>query len=603
MLLTPLPLAPAVRSPHQTGWALLTLVLVVTALHFGQGVLMPLALAALFAFLLAPLVKRLQAWGCNRPVAVALVTAVTLVLVGTLVYIIVNQFLGLVEDLPSYKDNLLAKIRGLSGLASDGLGRGAETVKALSDELQKSDPGQSASPTIAKVQIVQPSLNALQVFRGVFGPLITPAATAATIVVFVIFILLQREDIRDRLVRLFGTKDMHTTLLALDEAAERVSRYLMMQTLINGLQGSAVAVALYLIGVPDAILWGALTIVLRFIPYLGPVMAAIGPIAVSLAFFDNWTAPLLTIALILTLELISNNVIEPRWYGSSVGISALALIAATVFWTWLWGVAGLFLATPMTVCLVVMGKYIPQLEFLSVVLSDRPVLEPHERFYQRLLAEDVIEADDLLAEAKTIHTLAEVCDLLVLPALRLVEQDHDRGAIDQPKRQSMLDLLDSLIEELFEPGQPNDEVPSAPLFNASGVPLKVLCLPAADAADELAARVFAALLERKGMTVRLASVTTLKGEMLELVDEVQPDVLCISAVPPTAVIHARYLCKKLRSRFAQTPIVVGLWNAQGDLQQARERLTSAGANKMVDTVTSGVQETARLLHPLVRTAT
>ncbi|MGK2940484.1 MAG: AI-2E family transporter [Immundisolibacter sp.] len=589
------------RSSHQTGWALLTLVLVITALNYGQGVLMPLALATLFAFLLAPLVKHLQGWGCNRPVAVALVTAVTLALVGTLGYIIVNQFLGLAEDLPSYQNNLLAKIRGLSGLASDGLGRGAETVKALSDELQKSDPGQSAAPRIAKVQIVQPSLNALQVFRGVFGPLITPAATAATVVVFVIFILLQREDIRDRLVRLFGTKDMHTTLLALDEAAERVSRYLMMQTLINGLQGLAVAVALYLIGVPDAMLWGALTVVLRFIPYLGPVVAAIGPIAVSLAFFDNWTAPSLTIGVILTLELISNNVIEPRLYGSSVGISALALIAAAVFWTWLWGLAGLFLATPMTVCLVVMGKYIPQLEFLSVVLSDRPVLEPHERFYQRLLATDVIEAEDLLDQAKATHTLAEACDLLILPALRLVEQDHDRGAIDQLKRQSMLDLLDSLIEEFFEPGQPNDEPPHTPLLNASGLPLKVLCLPAANTADELAARVFAALLEHKGIAVHLASITTLKSEMLDLVDDVQPDLICISGVPPAAVIHARYLCKKLRGRFAQIPLVAGLWSAQGDPQGSRERLTSAGATKMVGTVTAGLEETARLLHPLVRT--
>jgi predicted PurR-regulated permease PerM len=589
------------QTSQRTGWVLLTLVVVVAVLKFAQDVLMPVALAVLLAFLLAPVVDRLHRWGCNRGLAVTLTTVVTFVLVGAVLYVVVNQFLGLVEQLPLYRENLLDKIRMLSASASVGLERGAETVKDLTGELQKSAPGQQSAPDIAKVQIVEPPPNAAQVFRGVFGPLIAPAATAAIVVVFVIFMLLQREDLRDRLVRLLGTREMHTTVLALDDAAERVSRYLMMQILINGLQGAVVAVGLYLIGVPNAVLWGALTIVLRFIPYLGPVLAAIGPILLSIAFFHSWTPPLLTIGLILTLELITNNVLEPRLYGSSIGVSSLALIVATVFWTWLWGTVGLFLATPLTVCLVVMGKYIPQLEFLSVVLSDEPVLEPHERLYQRLLADDPVEAEDLIEEASETQTLLEICDVIVFPALRLVEQDHDRGAINDAKRRSILDQIGVLIDDLRDIGKHDDEDSfGEPVVSAGGVPLTVLCLPAADQADELAAGLFASALERRGIDARSVSVTTLKGEMLDLVDEAKPDAICISATPPAAVIHGRYLCKKLRSRFVDTPIVIGLWDAQGDMQKASDRLTSVGAEKVVTTAAAGVEEITRLLQPSIQ---
>ena len=590
---------PRPQASQHTGWVLLTLVTVVAVLHFAEGVLMPLALSVLLAFLLAPVVDRLERLSGNRFVAVALATVVTFALVGALLYVVFNQFLGLVQDLPLYRQNLLEKIRGLPGPAGGGLERSAEMVRELTEELQKSAPGQPHSPEIARVQIVEPPPNALQVVRGVFGPLVAPAATAGIVIVFVIFMLLQREDLRDRLVRLLGTQEMHTTVLAIDDAAERVSRYLMMQTLINGLQGAAVAAGLYLIGVPDAMLWGALTVVLRFIPYLGPLLAAIGPVALSIAFFDTWTAPLLTIGLIVTLELISNNVLEPRLYGSSVGVSSLALIVATVFWTWLWGIVGLFMATPLTVCLVVMGKYIPQLEFLSVVLSDKPVLEPRERFYQRLLADDLVEAEEVIEEASQADTLLEVCDTIVLPALRLVEQDHDRGAISDAKRRSIVDQMGEVVEGLRERDD-LDGPPSEPALRAGGAALKVLCLPAADAADEVAAQLFAKLLEHRGIEARAVSVTTLKGEMLDLVDEEKPDLICISAAPPAAVIHARYVCKKLRGRFAAIPIVVGLWDAQGDIQKARARLTSVGADRVVGTAAAGIEEIAHFMQPLIQ---
>lgn len=467
--------------------------------------------------------------------------------------------------------------------------------------MQKTAPGNPGAPSIARVQIVEPPPNATQVFRGFFGPLIGPAATASIVVLFVIFMLLQREDLRDRFVRLLGAHRMHTTVLALDDAAGRVSRYLLMQTLINSIQGALVAVGLYVIGVPDAALWGALTVALRFIPYLGPLLAGIGPVLLAVAFFDTWTPTLLTMALIGSLELISNNVLEPWLYGSRVGVSSLALIVATVFWTWLWGTAGLFLATPLTVCLVVMGKYIPQLEFLSVLLSDQPVLEASERFYQRLLANDPEEAEEIVEEACKSQSLVEVCDGILLPALRFAEQDHDRGAIDDGTRRNIVDHVGVFVEELIDTHRQQHQGGGEQAVTVhAAVAFCVLCIPAADRADEVAAQMLAKLVASEGCQARAVSTTVLKAEMLDLVEEIQPDVIIVSAAPPATVIHARYLCKRLRARATTIPIVVALWDAQGDLQKATERLTLAGANRVVTNTAGALEEIRRLFQQVIQ---
>src|SRR5690606_12816327 len=282
------------------------------------------------------------------------------------------------------------------------------TVQELSEELQKAASGKPEGETVRKVEVIEAPPSAMEVLRGMLGPVVKPIGTGAVVVVFVIFMLLQREDLRDRLIALVGVQDLHTTTRAMDDAAARVSRFLLMQLLINGMQGVAVAVGLWLIGVPNAMLWGALTTVLRFIPYLGPWLAAMMPIALSCAVFEGWSEPLMTVGLFVVLELVSNNFLEPWLYGTRTGVSQLALLVAAVFWTWMWGAAGLFLSTPMTVCLVVMGKYIPQLQFLSIMLSDEPVLKAPQRFYQRLLARDPEEAETLLDEASETQTPLEL---------------------------------------------------------------------------------------------------------------------------------------------------------------------------------------------------
>ncbi len=586
-----------VKTPrHNTGLVLLTLVGVVAVLHFAEPVLVPVGIAMLLTFLLAPTVARLERLGANRPVAVAFTTLISFSLLGAVMYLVVQQFIGLVEQLPSYRENLLVKIQALPG-SNGGLDRGVETVKELTDELAKASPGKAASPEITKVQIVEPPPNIAQVVRGLFGPLIGPASTAAIVFVFVVFMLLQREDLRDRLVRLLGASEMHITVTALDDAAQRVSRYLSMQLFINSVQGAIVALGFYLIGLPQALLWGALTALLRFIPYLGPALAAAGPIVLSLAYFPGWTEPMMVIGLILVLEMISNNVLEPRLYGSSVGVSSFALIVAAVFWTWLWGTAGLFLATPLTVCLVVMGKYIPQLAFLSVALGDQPVLQASERFYQRLLANDPDGAQYLLDEQLRASSVPEVSDAVLLPTLRFIEHDHDRGAFDDVRRDALVARVDELVEDLVDA----EVLPSdAAALASPEVRLQVMGLPAADAADEVAAHLLARCARAASVDVNVIGIASLKSEMVELATQSPPDVFFISAAPPNAVLSARYLCKKLRSRFAQTPIVVGLWGAEGDLTRATERLVSAGASKLVVDAAGAMEELSRLRQPLLQ---
>jgi predicted PurR-regulated permease PerM len=598
-------------SARQSATTFVVIAGVIAALHFAADVLIPIALALLLAFLLAPLVDRIQRIGANRAVSVVLTTLVAFTVLGIVAYAVAHQFLGLVESLPSYRANLEHKIKRAPTPTGSGLERGVETVKELTEELSKTAPGTPGAPEIAKVQIVEPPPNIMQVVRGLFGPLIGPASTAAVVVVFTIFMLLQREDLRDRLVRLLGARQMHATVAALDDAAQRVSRYLLMQALINGVQGCLVGIGLYLLGVPNALLWGALTTVLRFVPYLGPALAAAGPIVLAIAVFPGWMQPLAVVGLIVTLELITNNVLEPRLYGSSVGVSAFALLVAAVFWTWLWGVAGLFLATPLTVCLVVMGKYIPQLEFLGVLLGDQPVLELRERYYQRLLANDIEEAQDLVDDALKEGSLLDLCDRVVLPALRFIEQDHERGVIDDARRLALIDQVAAMVDEL--PAQPAVAADAAAARTQadtaagasrdpapSDVRMDVLLLPAADRADEVGALMLAKVLAPLGFDTEVLPAATLKSEMVERVERHRPDAICISAAPPAAVVHARYLGKKLGTVASGIPVLVGLWDAQGDLTKASQRLESVGLRTIATDAAAIVHELTQLRLPLLQ---
>jgi predicted PurR-regulated permease PerM len=556
----------------------ISIVLSVAVLYFAKEVFVPLALSILLTFLLTPVVQRLQRFRVHRTVAVIVTVIIALAVTVTLTYVTLSQVYSLAKDLSKYEGNLRKKIQSIRGPAGHDLEKTSKTVEELTKELSGDEP----SPKISQVQIVEPPPNAVQLLRTAVGPLVKPLGTAAVVIVFVTFMLLHREDLRDRIIRLIGIKRLNVTVLAFDDAAFRVSRYLLMQFLINSIQGTLVAVGLMFIGVPNAILWGVLAIALRFIPYLGPLLAAMMPVVVSLAVFDNWTGPLLTIGLVSALELISNNVLEPWLYGSRTGLSPVALIVAAVFWTWLWGGVGLLLSTPLTVCLVVMGKYIPQLSFLSILLSDEPVLTPKTRFYQRLLAADLQEAEEVLKTAAADMNPVELMDRLLVPAIAFAEKDYFRGFIDEERRDSILESIDKLSQKTSDIFKVDpDEVQEHPLL---------ICAPVRDKGDELASSLFVRLLRSHGITADFLAVDKLAGEALEIFKEKQPKAVCLSAVPPYSILHAKYLCKRIRGNFTKLPILALIWNAKRSYAKSQDQLMRSGADRVARSAAEGLEQ-------------
>jgi predicted PurR-regulated permease PerM/methylmalonyl-CoA mutase cobalamin-binding subunit len=560
---------------------LLAMVIVVASLRYAQDVLIPLALATLMTFLLAPLVARLQRLGIPRTIGTVAAVTVAFLLIGGVIYMVVHQATDLAGELPTYRRQLRANIEDL-GVAVRGVGSGTtKAVEQLTEEISRAAPApKQAAGRVPKVQVVEPPPNAFEAIRTLFGPFLGPLGTAVVVVVFVIFMLLRLPDLRDRLIRLLGQRNLRATTEALDDAARRVSRYLLMQMVINGVQGVLVTVGLTLIGLPNAALFGALTLVLRFIPYVGPWVAAAMPILLAVAVFDSWTIVAMTIALFIVLETISNLVLEPWLYGSQTGVSPVALLVAAAFWTWLWGAVGLFLAIPLTVCLVVMGKYIPQLGFLHVLLSDEPVLTDQQRLYQRLLAGNSDEADELLDASLREQSFLEVCDETVVPAVLMVEGDYDRGALSEERRHLVLEHLDAWVND--ETDSPRHRDRMAQFEKSTAQKVTVLCAPAAGRADALCSKLLALALAEEGVAAQSGSPTALGSEFSDSTLRNRPDAIVVSSLPPEAVIRARAVCRRVGERFPGVRCLVGLWQTRLD-EHVGERLSSAGASGAVVT--------------------
>jgi predicted PurR-regulated permease PerM len=562
------------------GWFLLGVVLTTASLYFARDVLIPFALAALLSFLLAPLVVRLQRLHLGRVPAVWCVVILAFTLLGALGWLVTGQLSSLGSEFPKYKSNIEAKIKSMHTPVAGALDQASDTVKELSQvfSIQKRP--------VPKVEVAQPPPNALQFLYDAAGPLLRPLGAAVLVIVLVVFMLLKREDLRDRLIRLMGTNQLNVTTQVLDDAASRISRYLVMQSIISAVLGIAVTIGLSLIGLPNAVLWGLLAAILKFIPYLGPWIAAALPAAQAMAVFDDWKHMLLTILLFILLELISSNLVEPWLYGTRTGVTPLALIVAAIFWTWLWGAVGLILSTPLTVCLVVMGKYIPQLEFLSVLLGDEPVLKTETRLYQRLLAMDLEEASDIVAEECNAKPFVEVCDSLFIPVLSEIERDQHRGMLDEHKQQAIFQALQELLDDLCARDDNNAAAITSP---GDSTIAAVLCLSAQDEAGHITAMMFARLLELNGIQAESVSIKA-ANEIGALVEQLKITLVCFCALPPFAITHTCHLSRHLRNQFPSLDIIVGLWNGQSDLPKARERLLSAGARGVVRTFAEGLQE-------------
>lgn len=578
---------------------LLTLALITASLYFGREVLIPLALALLISFILTPLVHALQQIKLGRVPAVLIVVALVFGGVGTVAWTMGRQVVDLAETLPKYEQNIRAKAESLRSGSSSALTAAKKNVEHLQEELGVAGPGlpsapaprlagkaQSATASPVPVTVVEPPLRPIAMLRAALSPLLGPLGTAGLVLIFVIFMLIRREDMRDRLLRLSGEGRLNVTTQALDEAAHRVSRYLLMQSLVNGGTGIAVGVGLLLIGVPNALLWGLLTGILRFIPYAGPWAAASLPILISLAVFPGWTQPLLALGLFLLIELISNNFIEPLLYGAETGISTIGILVAAVFWTWLWGPVGLLLATPLTVCLVVIGRYVPQFRFLSVLLGDEPPLPLEAQVYHRLLAMDPGEANAVLESSLKDKTVTEHYDGVLIPALILAERDRHRGELTTEREDFVDTTIRDWIEELAirtaEDGSPRSEIERD---TTAG---RLVCVPANDRADELAGQMFAQLAARGG-TATVLAYDLPRSEVLRRLAELGAEQVFISALAPFAYTQAREVCRDLRAHFPGLRIVVALWDLRAEAERFRRRLVAAGADEVVATLVDALK--------------
>jgi predicted PurR-regulated permease PerM len=570
---------------------LLTIVVAVAVLRLGQDLFIPLALAILLTFLLAPIVARLQHWRINRVLAVIVSLALALAMIGAVGDIVFGQFSDLAHQLPSYELHLRQHITHLRGFLRGGITDTLDAVERVSGQIEHLKPLAGTPPGVQRVEMVKPPATVLEILKEVVGPLVKPLGWALAVIVLVAFMLLRLPDLRERVIRLLGPRNLQATTAALDDAAARVSRYLLVQLLINSSTGLWVGVGLALLHVPNPGLWGALTLVLRFIPYVGVWTAAVFPFALSFAAFNDLTHGLIVLGLYGSVELFNYAALEPWLYGSHTGVSPVALLLAAAFWTWLWGLAGLLLSVPMTVCLVVMGKYVPQLEFLEVLLGDEPALEPYQRLYQRLLRSNRDEADALLEEALREHSLREVCDVAIVPALRRLETDHARGAVKMPKRRLVLEQIELWVDEMLDAIQA--EVARAQAGQSSRAP-EVLCVAAEDRADAIVGKLLAAVLLRRGKAVRVAALERLEEEVASSLGA-GLEVAVVSALPPEAIPPARAAVKRIGARAPELPVIVGLWGLETDLERAVHRLGSAGAIRLETRVTRCVDEIERLV--------
>lgn len=532
--------------------------LVAAVLYLGQAFFVPLALAILLAFVLAPVVAWMERIGLGRTPAVIAVSVVIALLLAGMVGVASRELVSLVREVPEYRENLVRKVKSLRGPLGS-VERAADAVTDLEAEIATPASGERATThkkPAPKVEVVTSS-GLISTLGAFVGPLLDPLGLIALVVVLAIFMLLQHEDLRDRVIRLAGGKDLSLTTHALDDAGTRIGRYLGMQSLLAAIHGTVIAVGLVLIGIPSAILWGVVSAFMRFVPYVGPWIAALLPIAVAVGAFDSWTPALLTIGLIVVLELISNNVLEPWLFGSSVGLSPFAVIVSAVFWSWLWGLPGLLLATPLSACLVVLGRYVPGLEFLVVLLSDEPALEPDVRLYQRLLARDLEEAETILRDARENAADPDhASDHLILPALRRLAESRVRGTLaadlDKEVHEGFAELLEEFSEE-----SPEWTVDAT----SSAARPQVLCVPALGASDELASDWVARVLRAAGTRAITISGDSLLGPGVAPTLTASSILVCISALTSAGERRARILAKRLSVLAPGREIVIGAWAA------------------------------------------
>ncbi|MEO6245493.1 MAG: AI-2E family transporter, partial [Opitutaceae bacterium] len=569
---------------------LATFALVVAMLRLGEAVLLPLAFALLLAFLLSPLVVRLMRWGMPRAMAIIMTVSVAFGVIGMIGWIVTNQVIGLTRELPKYQENIRAKVVTLNAsFAPSAASPMSEMVASLRREIKTPTSESTASPQVeaepkpVPVEVKASESTPWEFARDLVIPILPPLGTAGIVIVFVVAILFQREDLRDRFIRLVSQGKIHVAMEAADDAADRVSRYLGMQLVVNATFGVPIAIGLFFIGVPNAMLWGLIAMLLRFIPFLGPWIAAAFPITLALAVDPGWNMFYYTLGLFVVMELISNNIIEVVLYGASTGISNLALLIAVVFWTWLWGTAGLVLSTPLTVCVLVIGNHVPAMNFLTTLLGSASTVEPPAQFYERLLATDAEELSDLAAQHITKQSLEVFYEDVFVPALLLAEEDRHRGTLPEMRQRFTFQAARDLIDELEREDEMKANREQTSTESLPAIPA-VVGLPARDEADEVIAHMLCHLLRRRGIHAAVTPLTVSLEEAFAGLQRTEVRAVFISALPPSAVSPARQMCGRLKMRSPEKPVLVGVWRHRASLEQLGRRLQSGRPNQIVTTL-------------------
>jgi predicted PurR-regulated permease PerM len=583
------------RSNPTDQWSTLTLIGTLIAalavLYLAREVFIPFAFALALTLILTPLATWLQRAHIGRVPSVMIVMVAVITLAGLVSWMVANELIEVVDNLPLYSENIHNKVQRLQAPATGTLGRVEKNVEAISKELAGKQPpapdrGRRAPATATPdnplpVQVVTPEPGPIIYLRELIRPFLAPIGMFGFVLILTVFILIKREDLRNRLLRLVGVSQLHATTQALDDATQRISRYLVLQFVVNGLMGVALALGLEAIGVPYAALWGVIAAILRLVPYVGIMCAAILPLTLSLAVFDGWLHPALVFALFFVLEIIVGNFLEPWLYGAHTGISSLGLLVSTIFWTILWGYPGLILSTPLTVCVVVLGRYVPQLSFLHIALGDQDALSTELQLYQRLLAMDHAEASAVVEQFLKDRPLLDLYEEVIVPALILAEQERHRGILEQKREEFVFLCLNEIIAEL---GSVADDSPTADPHTG-----RVFVIPAKDQADEITGSLFAQLLERSGFAV--ISLPVGSSHELAVLKPSSADMICVSALPPFAFSAAAKLCAQLRTAYPEPKIMAGIWGFPAGRESMLQRLEKSSHTIVATSFAQALEQT------------
>lgn len=575
----------------------LMLLTTVAILYWAREILVPIAIAILMSFVLSPPIRLLRSFGIGKTLAVGTVVFLSFAVAVGLGAILAKQISDLASEAPRYQTTVTHKVdvvrdflannpvlERLNGVAADIARVAPKEEDKRAVPAPAIFPAQQPRPEEKKpmpVEIVSPPPGVLTILQTVGGAAASPLATTAFVALFVIFILMQREDLRNRFIRLVGSGDLHRTTIAMNEAANRLSRYFLAQVLLNTSFGIVVAIALAILGVPSAMLWGIVATFMRFIPYFGSVGAAFFPVVMAAASSSGWGMAIETAVMFIILELITGQVVEPLVYGRNTGISPIAVVASATFWTWLWGPVGLVLSTPLTVCLVVMGRHVERLAFLDVILGDAPPLTPPESFYQRMLVGDASEIVDHAETFLRENSLLTYCDSVAMKALLMAQDDVRRGALDERRQMKIRDAMRDLVDDLGDlETQTEAEPPAAPDTSENhlatrepspqpGTPVgpdwarpgAVLCVAGRTPLDEAAAHLLADLLSQQGIGVSvLPSEALATPQRLEIEDR-RPELLILSFLDADlSVAQARFAVRRLRRRVPDVPLIAAFWS-------------------------------------------